>query len=126
MDPQIEILFKEYDSLRHEIVARTNQGYQLAAVGVVGVAAIVSWIVSAAPSPATYIAIISIAALSIYLTSYALNKNVQSLAHRLRQLERLINKQAQQHDLLRWELDYAWKNRTPLGNLRSGKTAQRR
>jgi len=41
MDP-IQILFKEYDTLRSEIITRTNCGYQLLALG----AGALAWLAS--------------------------------------------------------------------------------
>jgi hypothetical protein len=43
MDQQIEILFKEYDTLRDEINHRTNNGYQLFAISGGLAAGVIGW-----------------------------------------------------------------------------------
>ncbi len=96
MDP-ISILFKEYDALRSEIQGRTNNGYQLWAIG----AAVLTWLVSR-PIDSKFWILLALFVLVFSIASWTAFRDINKASVRLRELENQINALAGQH-LLEWE-----------------------
>jgi hypothetical protein len=100
----IPILFKEYDTLRSELVSRINYWYTLAGLALLAF----GWLVQRNQwrDPVTYVALVL---LVIAGTCFALllSRDVRLIAARIRELEAEINQLAGR-DLLKWE--------TRLGN----------
>ena len=96
MEP-IQILFKEYDSLRSEIVARTNNGYQLIAVG----AGALAWLAS---RPVNGMLFVSIGIILVALLAFvgAWWRDTYMCSCRVKELEHEINALAGR-ELLKWE-----------------------
>ena len=101
MDQQIEILFKEYDTLRNEIVARTNNGYQLLTIGGVLSAGLIGWL-SQHRFDRTLWLVLSIFAVVLLVSAALLVGDIRMLGLRLQELESEINKLAGA-ELLKWE-----------------------
>jgi hypothetical protein len=99
MGPQemVQVLFKEYDALRTQILGRTNNGYQLWAIGAV----LLTWLMSR-PIDAKFWAIIGLFVVVFSLFSWTTVRDIQKAAHRLRELEAQINDLAGA-PLLEWE-----------------------
>src|SRR6266508_597749 len=82
----IEILFKEYDTLQAEIRTRTNNGYQLFGLGT----GTVAWIFSRQP---TWMLFVSTGVLAgVFLFAFlALGRDMNRIATRLREIESEVN-----------------------------------
>ena len=96
----IQILLKEYDTLRSEIVSRSAHWYQLAAVAAI----VAGWLVS---RPIDRTLLISLAFLAVAAVIFAgsLARDIYICAARVRQLEAEINGLAKA-ELLKWETHY--------------------
>jgi F0F1-type ATP synthase assembly protein I len=101
MDQNIEILFKEYDTLRNEIVTRTNNGYQLVAISGALAAGLIGWF-SQHYFDRTFWLLLSVFAFVILVAAVLLIVDLRRLSLRLQELESEINKLAGT-DLLKWE-----------------------
>jgi MFS family permease len=97
MDPQIEILFKEYDALRTEIIARTGNIYQLAAIFAALVAGLLTWY-----RAHLFDWIFIVLAVVMFICSVVLYAGRSKARSRLQQVEKDINDIAKV-DLLKWE-----------------------
>jgi hypothetical protein len=94
---KIEILFKEYDTLRTEIMTRTNNGYQLSAIA----AGAMTWLISRPIDIRFWIAS-TLAAVVFSLFYVLIMRDINKFAARIRELEGEINALSGA-DLLEWE-----------------------
>jgi energy-converting hydrogenase Eha subunit C len=94
---QISILFKEYDTLRAEILTRTNNGYQLMTV----MAGALAWLLSR-PVNRMFFVSLTVVGLLLVLFVAALWRDIHMISARLQELEHDINELAGK-ELLRWE-----------------------
>jgi hypothetical protein len=97
---QIDILTKEYNSLRTEVMQRTTSIYQLLGVGVTVSVAIS--VLGAAYSPKTAAVAFTFFAIIIAVLFRNVEFHINELATRLRELEQAINELAGT-TLLEWE-----------------------
>ena len=97
---KIAILLHEYNALRQEIVNRTNQGFQLVAIG----AALFVW-VTQAKSDWRYWGGLVVAAFAMLLAAFVTLENINRLGRRVRQLESDINARAGEK-LLIWDTEF--------------------
>ena len=86
----ISILFKEYDTLRTEIISRTNNGYQVITVGGIVGAATVSWLGSHRLDPVVLSSAGFVAAI-LCVFGLIMFRDTNCIAYRLRELEAQIN-----------------------------------
>ncbi|MBV9762834.1 MAG: hypothetical protein JO340_19905 [Acidobacteriaceae bacterium] len=98
MEP-IQVLFKEYETLRTEVISRISHWYQLA-----GVAAVVAgWMLT--HQTANYILYWSLLGVATIVFAVLLRRDIHICSLRLRQLESEINSLAGQ-ELLKWHTHY--------------------
>jgi hypothetical protein len=104
---QIEILFKEYNILRTEIMQRTTSADQI--YGVAGSAVVAIAVISSAYSPSVGLILFIILPLIIWLTHRNIQFDINNLGARLGELEKAINDRARV-TLLEWEKKHggAW------------------
>jgi len=96
MEP-IQILFKEYDTLRGEIVSRTNNGYQLIALG----AGALAWLASRPVNGMLFVSIgIILLGMLVFVALWW--RDTYMCSCRVKELEGEINALAGQ-TLLKWE-----------------------
>ncbi len=96
MDP-IQILFKEYDTLRSEIITRTNCGYQLLALG----AGALAWLASRPINQMLFVSLgVVLAAMVIFVGIWW--RDTYMCSCRVKEIERQINNLAGM-ELLKWE-----------------------
>jgi hypothetical protein len=98
---KIEILFKEYDALRAEVLNRTNNLYQLIAVAVL----ILTWSLSQGMSFELVLCVPIFAGIFMFL-AWAAFRDIGISGTRLRELEDEINETAGS-ELLKWEKHFA-------------------
>ncbi|MHC1760540.1 MAG: hypothetical protein AB9917_13730 [Negativicutes bacterium] len=101
---KVLILLHEYDTLRTELIHRSNNLYQILTVGAMTGIASLGWIGSRnepilAP---IYIAIIIIFLLLAYLI-FLVFYNIKKIAQRVREIEELVDKKTDENYLLQWE-----------------------
>lgn len=96
----IQILFKEYDTLRAEILGRANNLFQLLTVAIVAMGWLLSHPQDTALPVALCVSIFAILAFGVLIW-----RAVHLAARRLRELEREINGLAGK-DLLKWETSW--------------------
>jgi hypothetical protein len=94
------ILFKEYDTLRAELIARSTHWYQLGGIAI----AVIGWLVARPFDKPTIIALPVVMILGAFF-AVTLARDVYFLANRLRELEAEINMIAGS-ELLKWETRY--------------------
>ncbi len=100
-DPEkVQVLLHEYDSLRTEITHRTNNMYQVAAIG----GAVFVWFVSRPINIGSLVSL-TVSAIILFLFFWFIRKDTYKAAKRLRQLEKDINRRAGE-ELLLWETKY--------------------
>jgi predicted outer membrane lipoprotein len=99
---QIQILFKEYDTLRTEIISRTEIGYKLWGFG--GAAA--AWLITQYNEQYFLATLILLASVFGILTMMWY-RDVNNMARRVRAIESAINELAGVEDLLQWETKWA-------------------
>src|ERR1700722_3367680 len=100
-DPEkIDILLKEYDSLRSELVGRVTYWYQLGALAVL----VLGWVALCPLDKRTAIILALLVSLGTFFAAL-LARDVRILGKRIRQLEKEINTLAGA-DLLKWETHY--------------------
>lgn len=94
---KVQVLLHEYDTLRTEIIHRTNHMYQLLGIG----SAILAWLASR-PVDARFwiLLVLSLGAISLF--SWFMHRDISKAAERLRQLEQDVNRRAGE-ELLVWE-----------------------
>src|ERR1700716_193070 len=89
----IQIIFKEYDTLRAEIIARTTGGFQLISIIALLSSALLAWAGSHPYSKVLWVGI-GVLCLASVLFFYVAHRDINLLASRVRQLEAEINKLA--------------------------------
>jgi hypothetical protein len=94
---KIQVLFKEYEALRSGILGRTNNGYQLWAIG----AALLTFLMSR-PLDVKFWILMSIFTVVFSLFSWTTFRDINKAAERLREIEGSINLLAGD-ELLQWE-----------------------
>ncbi|MBK8177223.1 MAG: hypothetical protein IPK66_18785 [Rhodospirillales bacterium] len=94
---RIEIILREYESLRLEILERTGHMYQL----LVACAAVFLWVLTNSFSLSTLLVILSVIMLGGAF-SWLIDRDIRKAAERLRQIEHDINRRVGE-DLLVWE-----------------------
>lgn len=87
---RIAILFKEYDTLRTEIIGRTAGGYQLIAILAVIFTAILAWRSSHGPDDIFWVAI-GVFIVAAVLFSWWAHRDINLIARRIREIELAIN-----------------------------------
>jgi hypothetical protein len=117
---KVQILFKEYDALRAQILARTSNSYQLWAIG----AAIITWLLSR-PVNSMFWILLTPFVVIFSLFSWTARRDINKAAERLRELEREINDLASA-DLLQWELRWGSAVTGYLGAARPLRTSRAR
>jgi len=119
----VAVLFKEYDTLRAEILSRTNNGNQMITV-VIGVfVAVCSWLVSH-PANSSIRGIVELSGTNLILvvvvigvSQWSIRRDINHAAERLRELESEINRLSGA-ELLKWETHWGgavtgWLRRKP-------------
>jgi len=108
----IQILFKEYDSLRAEIIARTNVGYQLLGLG----AGALAWLLS---RPINQVFVFSLVIIGIAMIIFVgvWWRDTYMCSCRIKEIEKEINTLAGAA-LLKWETGwtggpFSWITRRP-------------
>jgi hypothetical protein len=94
---KIQILLKEYDTLRAEIIARTNHGFQLTGLG----GAVLMWLVSR-PDDARFWVLVATFLMVFGYMGWITFRDISKAAGRIRQIEAKVNKLAGD-ELLEWE-----------------------
>jgi hypothetical protein len=94
---KIQILFKEYETLRAEIVARTSGGFQVLIVG----GAVTTWLLARTSNGSFWFLVIAFTSAFAFI-AYSLFRDCARIAARLQQLESRINQLAGEN-LLEWE-----------------------
>jgi O-antigen ligase len=99
----IAILFKEYETLRAEIIARLNHSYQILGIGTVAL----TWILS---RPVDRMLFIALGALifAVAAITWKIRRDLGRLSARLREVEVHINTLAGER-LLGWETTWSSK-----------------
>lgn len=100
----IEILFKEYDTLRAEIIARTTSGYQILGTGAVLSGPLIALIGSRGFGRMFWVSL-SLFVVFFYIVSFTFRRDITRMAARLTALESDINRLAGT-ELLKWETHY--------------------
>src|SRR6266849_10226121 len=101
---QIDILLKEYDTLRQEIIARTSQGFQVLGFGVLLYTALVAWF-GAHSVDRTFWVLLIIFVLTIAVVSLMAHRDINMAARRISEIELHVNNLAGA-TLLQWETKY--------------------
>jgi hypothetical protein len=102
----VEILFKEYDTLRAEIIARQSGGFQLVIIG----GAVFTWFGQRATGQKFWIGMATLVIVSCFLVFRAV-QDINLIAKRVGEIEQEINRLAGA-TLLKWE--------SRLGSQRTG------
>ena len=105
---QVNVLLKEYDTLRAEIIARTNNCYQLCAAA----AAALAWLTGRA-NEWTLWALYAFLFLISAGVAFALYRDINALCSRVSTIERGINHLSGDKELLEWET--RWGGGSPNG-----------
>lgn len=103
---RVEVLFKEYDTLRTEIIGRTVGGFQLIGIIALLASALIAW-VGAHPLTRVFwvcLAILVFAAAFVYYIAY---RETNAAAKRIRSIEAQINELLGGEKLLQWESRFA-------------------
>ncbi len=111
MDQELEILFKEYDTLLNEIITRTNNGYQLFAVSGGLAAGLIGWF-SQHRFDRTFWLLLLVFSFVILVSAGLLIADLRRASLRLQELESQINELAGM-ELLKWER--SWGRGSPGG-----------
>jgi hypothetical protein len=98
---KIGILFKEYDTLRTEIIGRAAGGYQLIAITAVIFAAVLGWRASREPDWIFWAGIGLVIATAVFF-SWWTRRDINIIARRIRDIEKKINELSGE-TLLIWE-----------------------
>jgi hypothetical protein len=93
----IEILFKEYDTLRAEIISRQSGGFQLVIIG----GAVFAWFGGHATGQKLWIGVAALVIVSCFLVFRAV-QDINLIAKRIGKIEEEINHIAGAN-LLKWE-----------------------
>ncbi len=101
----VQILFKEYDTLRTEVIARQSANYQLVIFG----GAVFAWFATHASGKRFWISLAALLVISCWLVFRAV-QDINFIAKRIQELEQEINQLAGAN-LLRWETHWG-SNRT--------------
>ncbi|HLI62850.1 MAG TPA: hypothetical protein VKV05_05590 [Terriglobales bacterium] len=115
----VEILFKEYDTLRAEIISRTNNAVQLGTAFAALGFGIVTWSVSRSTittlrGVATLAGVIlALVVFYVILNQWLVQLDIDNAAARLRELESQINRLCGA-ELLRWETHWGGAVTGPL------------
>ena len=99
---QIQILFREYDTLRTEIISRTEIGYKLWGFG--GAAG--AWLITRYDEPTFLTTLVLLSSVFGILTMMWF-RDVNNMASRVRAIEAEINNLAGGKELLQWETRWA-------------------
>jgi hypothetical protein len=101
----IAILFKEYDTLRAELISRTVGGFQLISIIAVLSTALLAWGGSHPGSKVLWggIGVLCVAAGLFFYIAY---RDTNLLARRIREIESEINGLAGDRELLKWETHF--------------------
>ena len=96
---KVEILLKEYDTLREEILQRANQRFQFLAIS--GAIGAVGFFTTSPFSPFQSVAII-VSAVAVVCVWWRLGQIIAECARRVAEIERRVNKLVGE-ELLDWE-----------------------
>lgn len=99
---KIMILFKEYDTLRAEVISRASGGYQVIAIFAGLIAAVLAWGATHPPVPRFWGAVGTLIAAAIFIAVIVL-RDIYVIARRVAEIEKMINHLAGDHELLIWE-----------------------
>ncbi len=103
---RIEVLFKEYDTLRAEIIARTAGGYQLITVSAILVTILVTWR-SGHGGGMTFYMLLGFFVLVGFLFLYVTHRDINILAGRIVEIEGEINGlMSMATNALKWETEF--------------------
>ncbi len=108
---RIGILFKEYDTLRSEIIARTSGGYQLIGISTILFTAALSWLGSKGIGPTFWVVFALFLGVPVVFRRVT-RRQVLRIAGRVREIENTINALAGTDDL-KWERFYGWGQNPP-------------
>jgi hypothetical protein len=100
----IDVLFKEYDTLRAESISRANNGFQVIGVGVALGATLLTWIGSHGLDRTFWLSF-GVFIFFVCGSLFVITRDTAWVAFRLRQLESEINNIAG-GELLKWETHY--------------------
>jgi hypothetical protein len=103
----VEVLFKEYDTLRTEIISRTSNAHQLATVFAVLWVGVFSWLVSRigiTPRGIAALVGVTVAFVAVLaaVNRWVIQLDISNAAARIRELEAEINRLCGA-ELLKWE-----------------------
>jgi len=99
---KIMILFKEYDTLRTEVISRSGGGYQVIAIFAGLIAAILAWGATHPPVATFWAAVGTLFAAAIF-TAFIVFRDIYVIAGRVAEIEKKINHLAGEQELLIWE-----------------------
>ncbi|MBZ5628134.1 MAG: hypothetical protein LAO06_04625 [Acidobacteriia bacterium] len=102
MQADIEILFKEYDTLRNEIVVRTSSGYQMLTVGAVVIAALLTWLSSHSARHPMFLGTVTFVVAAFVIAFLVTRRDINAAAKHISRIESDINIRAGK-TLLTWE-----------------------
>ena len=99
---KIEILFKEYDTLRAEIINRAGWGNQAVAIVAGLFAAILAWGATRPPAGAFWgaVAVVVVTSAGLLIITY---RDINLVSRRIAEIESRINRLSGGDDLLGWE-----------------------
>lgn len=101
MEQRLEVLFKEYDTLRTEIISRMGHMFQIIGFGAALVAVFLPWVWSRSTDVHYWVVVPFIAIVCFGLWAMV-HIEIANAAARIREIELEVNTIAG-HDLLRWE-----------------------
>jgi hypothetical protein len=98
----VEILFKEYDTLRSEAISRRSEGFQFALIGGAGFA----WFTAHTDGKKLWFGLVALAIVYGWIIFCAI-RDLTFLSLRIGEIERQINKLSGAN-LLKWESYWGW------------------
>lgn len=99
---KIMILFKEYDTLRAEVISRSSGGYQVIAIFGGLFAALLAWGATHPPIAVFWAAVLTLA-VGVIFAAFTVFRDIYVIARRLAEIEKTINHLAGDQQLLIWE-----------------------
>src|SRR5438128_1802475 len=99
---RVEVLFKEYDTLRAEIIGRTVGGFQLIAIIALLVSGLIAWVGAHPITWVFWIWLFTLVAASVFFY-YIAYRETNAAARRIGSIETQINELLGDEKLLQWE-----------------------
>ncbi len=96
---RVQILLHEYNSLRTEIIHRTNNLYQVVAVGAI----VIGWVANSHELNLKLLALLLAGAMILGYLLWLINRDIGKAADRLTEIEAFVDRETGEWFLLRWE-----------------------